>query len=90
MRILPALDFGGTVDIINSIWLIVEDPGNNGLPNNNSAKMQPILHISTPFWYLKRNSFYTKLYEKIKIRIKGFYIFDATRISGALYHLVAI
>ena len=31
-----------------SSWLRVDVPGNTGFPRSNSAKMHPILHISTP------------------------------------------
>ena len=53
--------------ITRSNWLRVDVPGKTGLPSNNSAKIQPILHMSTPLVYL----------------------FEPSRISGALYHLVA-
>lgn len=37
--------------IILSSWFSVLVPGKNGLPNSNSARMQPNDHISTPFVY---------------------------------------
>lgn len=41
------------VAMIFSIWLRVEAPGNSGFPINISANIQPKLHMSTPFVYLK-------------------------------------
>ena len=44
---------GKSMDIIiRSIWLNVDDPGNNGLPSNISPRIQPKLHMSTPLVYL--------------------------------------
>lgn len=35
-----------------SSWFKVEVPGKTGLPSSSSAKMHPMLHMSTPFVYL--------------------------------------
>lgn len=51
---IPSLDGLGIVAMIFSIWLMVDEPGNKGLPINISANIQPKLHISTPFVYLKK------------------------------------
>ena len=35
-----------------SSWFKVDVPGKTGFPSKSSAKIQPILHISTPLVYL--------------------------------------
>lgn len=52
MTRLPSLDGGGMDAMIFSNWLRVELPGKSGWPSRISPKMQPRLHISTPFVYL--------------------------------------
>lgn len=42
--------------MIFSSWFNVDVPGNSGWPSRISPKMQPKLHISTPFVYLHRIS----------------------------------
>ena len=56
----PSSVGGGSVAMILSTWLIVEEPGNSGLPSSISPKMQPSDHMSIPFVYL-RNKQSTRL-----------------------------
>lgn len=51
---LPSRVGKSTVHIICSNWFNVEDPGNKGFPSSISPKIQPRLHISTPFVYLHK------------------------------------
>lgn len=50
--VLPSLAGGGITAMILSIWSMVEEPGNMGLPSSISPRMQPRLHMSTPSVYL--------------------------------------
>lgn len=43
----------GMALMIFSIWLMVDVPGNRAFPSSISPRIQPRLHMSTPFVYLR-------------------------------------
>lgn len=90
----------GIALIIFSIWFMVEVPGKSGLPSNISPRMQPTLHMSTPFVYLNNRDqnvslkWNSGICRKSHLILKEFkvwerYLVEPRRSSGARYHRVA-
>jgi len=50
---LPCFVGCSTADTTCSNWFRVDEPGNSALPSSISPRIQPRLHMSTPFVYLR-------------------------------------
>lgn len=84
------------VAMIFSTWLMVDVPGNSGLPSSISARMQPRLHMSMPLVYLRHRRGRSSGRggwgpSDDAMATWGYWThcLEATRISGARYQRVA-